>query len=29
MPWLWRHARGLSVGDGRAPRRPRLEHLAG
>lgn len=25
MPWVWRHARGLSSGDGLAPRRPRLE----
>ena len=27
MPWLWRHARGRSEGDGREPRRPRLEGL--
>ncbi len=24
LPWLWRHARGLSIGDGLAPKRPRL-----
>jgi len=24
-PWLWRHARGLSSGDGHGPKRPRLE----
>jgi len=28
MPWLWRHFRGRSSGDGRGPRRPRLERLA-
>jgi lysophospholipase L1-like esterase len=28
MPWLWRHVRGRSVGDGRGPRRPRLESVA-
>ena len=28
MPWLWRHVRGRSAGDGRAPRRPRLESLS-
>jgi len=27
MPWLWRHVRGLSEGDGRGPKRPRLENL--
>ncbi len=27
MPWLWRHAWGRSAGDGRAPRRPRLDPL--
>ena len=27
MPWLWRHAWGRSAGDGRAPRRPRLDRL--
>jgi lysophospholipase L1-like esterase len=27
MPWLWREARGRSAGDGREPRRPRLESL--
>jgi hypothetical protein len=27
MPWLWRQARGRSAGDGREPRRPRLEGL--
>jgi lysophospholipase L1-like esterase len=25
LPWLWRHARGLSSGDGLVPKRPRLE----
>ena len=24
MPWLWRHVRGKSEGDGRSPKRPRL-----
>jgi len=24
LPWLWRHARGRSSGDGRRPKRPRL-----
>ncbi|HET6733170.1 SGNH/GDSL hydrolase family protein [Mycobacterium sp.] len=28
MPWLWRYARGRSAGDGRSPKRPRLESLA-
>jgi lysophospholipase L1-like esterase len=28
MPWLWRHVRGKSAGDGRGPRRPRLESVA-
>jgi lysophospholipase L1-like esterase len=27
MPWLWGHARGRSAGDGRVPRRPRLDPL--
>ncbi|HVQ50639.1 MAG TPA: SGNH/GDSL hydrolase family protein, partial [Mycobacterium sp.] len=27
MPWLWRHTRGRSEGDGREPQRPRLEGL--
>ena len=27
MPWVWRHARGRSEGDGRVPRRPRLQGL--
>jgi lysophospholipase L1-like esterase len=27
MPWLWRHVRGRSAGDGRGPRRPRLESV--
>ncbi len=27
MPWLWRHARGRSSGDGCLPKRPRLERL--
>jgi lysophospholipase L1-like esterase len=25
MPWLWRHFRGISSGDGRGPKRPALE----
>ncbi len=25
MPWLWRHARGRSEGDGREPQQPRLK----
>lgn len=25
VPWLWRHARGISSGDGRAAKRPSLE----
>jgi lysophospholipase L1-like esterase len=28
MPWLWRHVRRRSAGDGRGPRRPRLESVA-
>ncbi|BBY42568.1 lysophospholipase [Mycolicibacterium celeriflavum] len=28
MPWLWSHLRGRSSGEGRGPRRPRLEVLA-
>lgn len=24
MPWVWRHVRGISSGDGQAPRRPEL-----
>jgi lysophospholipase L1-like esterase len=28
MPWVWRHVRGRSAGDGRGPRRPRLEGVA-
>jgi lysophospholipase L1-like esterase len=28
MPWIWRHARGRSSGDGRGPKRPRLERVA-
>jgi lysophospholipase L1-like esterase len=28
MPWLWRHVRGRSAGDGRGPRRPQLESVA-
>ncbi len=28
-PWLWHHARGISSGDGREPKRPALESLAG
>jgi lysophospholipase L1-like esterase len=27
MPWLWRSVRGRSEGDGRSPRRPRLERV--
>ncbi len=27
VPWVWRHARGRSSGDGVAPKRPRLEPL--
>lgn len=26
-PWLWHHARGISSGDGRQPKRPRLDSL--
>ncbi|OBA94721.1 lysophospholipase [Mycobacteriaceae bacterium 1482268.1] len=26
-PWLWHHARGISSGDGRAPKRPSMESL--
>jgi lysophospholipase L1-like esterase len=29
LPWLWRHARGRSSGDGCHPKRPRLEPLTG
>ncbi len=28
LPWLWRHARGRSSGDGCRAKRPRLEHVA-
>jgi len=28
MPWLWRHVRGRSEGDGREPKRPGLEAVA-
>jgi lysophospholipase L1-like esterase len=28
MPWIWRHARGRSSGDGRGPKRPHLERVA-
>jgi lysophospholipase L1-like esterase len=28
MPWLWRHFRGRSAGDGRGPRRPQLVAVA-
>jgi len=28
MPWIWRHARGRSSGDGRQSRRPQLESLS-
>lgn len=27
MPWIWRHVRGRSAGDGVGPKRPRLEGL--
>ena len=27
LPWLWRHARGRSSGDGCGPKRPRIEPL--
>jgi lysophospholipase L1-like esterase len=27
MPWVWRHARGRSSGDGRAAKRPQLERV--
>jgi hypothetical protein len=27
MPWVWRYVRGRSAGDGRTPRRPRLDGL--
>jgi lysophospholipase L1-like esterase len=27
MPWFWRHILGRSSGDGRGPKRPRLENL--
>lgn len=29
MPWLWRHLRGRSSGDGREPKRPQLAGLDG
>ncbi|MGH3639071.1 MAG: SGNH/GDSL hydrolase family protein [Mycobacterium sp.] len=28
MPWIWRHLRGLSSGNGRGPKRPELEPVA-
>jgi lysophospholipase L1-like esterase len=28
-PWLWHHARGVSSGDGREPKRPTLQNVAG
>jgi lysophospholipase L1-like esterase len=28
VPWLWRHARGISSGDGRAAKRPTLESVS-
>ena len=28
-PWMWDHARGLSSGDGREPKRPQLDSLVG
>ncbi len=29
VPWIWRHARGHSSGDGRTPKRPRLAPVNG
>jgi hypothetical protein len=29
MPWLWRHVRGRSDGDGKGPRRPELQAVSG
>jgi lysophospholipase L1-like esterase len=28
-PWMWHHARGISSGDGREPKRPKLDSLVG
>ncbi|OBI84644.1 SGNH/GDSL hydrolase family protein [Mycobacterium sp. E740] len=28
MPWFWRHIRGRSTGDGRGPKRPRLQSVS-
>jgi hypothetical protein len=28
VPWLWRHARGISTGDGRTAKRPTLESVS-
>jgi lysophospholipase L1-like esterase len=28
-PWMWDHARGISSGDGRRPKRPRMDGLDG
>ena len=28
MPWIWRHLRGLSSGQGRGPKRPVLDAVA-
>ena len=28
-PWMWYHARGISSGDGREPKRPQLDSLVG
>ena len=28
-PWMWHHARGISSGDGREPKRPELDSLVG
>jgi hypothetical protein len=28
-PWMWHHARGLSSGDGREPKRPQMAALVG
>jgi hypothetical protein len=28
MPWIWRHLRGRSAGNGRGPRRPTLMSLS-
>ena len=28
-PWMWHHARGISSGDGREPKRPEMVSLVG